>query len=74
MYSCHILCHVHVINIITYCNHVPYYDINTTLTLICLQHCLHYAPYNGTATVDAYLFLAFPDLTCHLKDARIGVF
>ena len=23
----------------------------TTLTLICLQHCLHYAPYNGAATV-----------------------
>ena len=22
----------------------------TTLTLICLQHCLHYAPYNGAAT------------------------
>ena len=21
----------------------------TTLTLICLQHCLHYAPYNGAA-------------------------
>ena len=24
----------------------------TTLTLICLQHCLHYAPYNGAATSD----------------------
>ena len=22
----------------------------TTLTLICLQHCLYYAPYNGAAT------------------------
>ena len=22
----------------------------TTLTSICLQHCLHYAPYNGAAT------------------------
>ena len=22
----------------------------TTLTLICLQHCLHYVPYNGAAT------------------------
>ena len=24
-------------------------------------------------TVDAYPFLAFPDLTCHLQDMRIGV-
>ena len=42
-------CHKHVINI-TYCNHVTYYDMYTTLTSICLQHCLHYAPYNGAAT------------------------
>ena len=25
-------------------------------------------------TVDAYLFLAFSDLTCHLEDTGIGVF
>ena len=25
----------------------------TTLTLIRLQHCLHYAPYNGAATHDS---------------------
>ena len=25
-------------------------------------------------SVDAYLFLAFSDLTCHLKDTGIGVF
>ena len=24
-------------------------------------------------TVDAYPFLAFPDLTCYLQDTRIGV-
>ena len=24
--------------------------------------------------VDAYSFLAFSDLTCHLKDTEIGVF
>ena len=41
---------MHVINIITYCNHVTYYDMYKTLTLICLQHCLHYAPYNGGKT------------------------
>ena len=41
--------HVHVINIITYCNHVAYYDMYTTLILICL-HCSHYTPYNGAAT------------------------
>ena len=25
-------------------------------------------------SVDAYLFLAFSDLTCHLKDTGIGIF
>ena len=25
-------------------------------------------------SVDAYLFLAFSNLTCHLEDARIGFF
>ena len=25
-------------------------------------------------SVDAYAFLAFPDLTCHLRDTGIGVF
>ena len=25
-------------------------------------------------SVDAYLFLAFSDLTCHLEDTRMGVF
>ena len=25
-------------------------------------------------SVDAYPFLAFPDLTCHLEDSGIGVF
>ena len=25
-------------------------------------------------SVDAYSFLAFPDLTCHLEDTGIGVF
>ena len=25
-------------------------------------------------SVDAYPFLAFPDLTCHLEDTGIGVF
>ena len=25
-------------------------------------------------SVDAYPFLAFSDLTCHVKDTRIGVF
>ena len=24
--------------------------------------------------VDAYHFLAYPDLTCHLEDTEIGVF
>ena len=43
-------CHVYIINIITYCNHVTYYVIYTALTLICLQYCLHYAPCNGAAT------------------------
>ena len=28
------------------------HTVYTTLTLICLQHCLHYAPYNGAATSD----------------------
>ena len=37
MYSCHILCHVRVIDIITYCSHVTYYDMYITLTLIRLQ-------------------------------------
>ena len=25
-------------------------------------------------SVDAYPFLAFPDLTCHLEDTEIGIF
>ena len=25
-------------------------------------------------SVDAYLFVAFSDLNCHLEDTRIGVF
>ena len=47
----YILCHVHVINIITSSNHVTYYDMYKTSTLICLQHCLHYAPCNRAATI-----------------------
>ena len=51
LYSCHILYHVRVINIVTYCIHVTNYDMYTTLTLIYLQHYLYYAPpYNGAAT------------------------
>ena len=30
----------------------------TTLTLICLQQCLHYAPYNGAAR-GALLYIAY---------------
>ena len=54
------VCHVHVINIINYCNRVPYYDMYTTLTLkinknisstkpkffIIIINCLYHAPYN----------------------------
>ena len=28
----------------------------------------------AVTSVDAYLFLAFSDLTCHLEDTGIGVF
>ena len=27
-------------------------NTNSLLLLICLQHCLHYAPYNGAATIS----------------------
>ena len=52
-----ILCHVHVINIITYYNHVTYYDMYTTLTLICLQHCSHYGAATHGSPQDNLIFL-----------------
>ena len=33
-----------------------------------------WTPVVAVIGVDAYAFLAFSDLTCHLEDTRIGVF